>query len=128
MPGQPVNARVDFGAAGNCKRGSSPSTLTTVSCTVDDHGPLQRAVDAAQLQGRSLFIPAGIYGVSSPVVVRCTGARDLVYDNGVGGGGVTLCSGVEAAGRFFHPLRISGEGMEGTVLIATRKMQARRRR
>jgi len=125
LPREPVNAR-DFGALGNCSRGTTPSTLTEVACDVDDAPALQRAVDAAQLQGRSLFIPAGVYGVASPVVVRCTGARDLVYDNGVGGGGgLTLCSGFDpSSGRVYHPLRISGEGMESTVLIATAAMQA----
>ena len=124
LPREPVNAR-DFGALGNCSRGTTPSTLTEVACDVDDAPALQRAVDAAQLQGRSLFIPAGVYGVASPVVVRCTGARDLVYDNGVGGGGgLTLCSGFDpSSGRVYHPLRISGEGMESTVLIATAAMQ-----
>ena len=77
-PNQPVNAR-DFGAHGNCTRGTTPSTLTTVDCFGHDDQPaLQAAMDAAQLQGRSLFIPAGIYSVFSPLVVHCTGARDLV--------------------------------------------------
>ena len=127
LPREPVNAR-DCGAYGNCSRGNCLSNLTVVDCTVDDAPALQRAVDAAQLQGRSLFIPAGIYGVATPVVVRCTGGDDLVYsDPGRrrAQSAIVLCSGMEdGSGRVFHPLRISGEGMESTVLIATASMQA----
>jgi hypothetical protein len=116
----PVNPK-DFGAVGNCTR----MQTTGPRCYVDDAPALQRAIDYAQLSGRSLFIPAGIYSVKTPLLVHCTGAYELVHDNNpvkISTG--TLCTGVEGPGRWFHPLRISGEGTESTVIIATKRMEA----
>ena len=119
--GPPVNPK-DYGAVGNCTRMQDEGPR----CYVDDAPALQKAIDAAQLYGRSLLIPAGIYGIKSPLYVHCTGALDLVHHNGptaIIPGAASLCTGVEGT-RWFHPLRISGEGMENSVIIATAKMEA----
>ena len=115
----PVNPK-DHGAVGNCTR----LQTTGPRCYVDDTAALQQAIDYAQLSGRALLIPAGIYAISKPLFVHCTGALELVHHNGpvkISFG--TLCTGVEGA-EWYHPLRISGEGIESTVIMATAKMEA----
>ena len=54
-----LNAK-DFGAVGDGK--------------ADDTAALQRAVDAAQLQGKALYVPGGSYALSRPLLVHCSNA------------------------------------------------------
>jgi hypothetical protein len=78
----------DFGAVGD--------NLT------DDSAALQAAVDAAQGLGRRLFVPAGRYLLSQPLLVRC-------YDSWP-----DTCHP-----KANHSLTLVGEGMSQTRFIAT---------
>eukprot|EP01052_Picozoa_sp_SAG31_P001623 SAG31_NODE_55_length_29938_cov_9.154027_13_plen_755_part_00 len=57
-PGR-LNAK-DFGAVGDGH--------------ADDTAALQRAIDAAQKEGKALFVPGGSYGLSKPLFVHCCNA------------------------------------------------------
>eukprot|EP01045_Picozoa_sp_COSAG04_P011548 COSAG04_NODE_745_length_10645_cov_3.473639_7_plen_740_part_00 len=52
-----LNAK-DFGAVGDGQ--------------ADDTAALQRAVDAAQTQGKALYVPGGSYALSRPLLVHCS--------------------------------------------------------
>jgi hypothetical protein len=69
----------------------------------DDTAALQRAIDAAQSQGRALVIPAGLYTVSSTLFVRWTEDDD--------------CSEPTCPGTH-RPLRMFGESMHATAIVA----------
>ncbi len=84
-----LNAR-DFGARGDN--------------TTDDTAALQRAIDAAQQQGRALAVPSGLYRVSRPLFIRWTEDDD--------------CSRPTCPGSH-HPLRLLGESMYATAVVAT---------
>lgn len=118
-----VNAR-DFGAKGDCAHpgpyGQDSGCLDCVSCDTDDAPALQRAIDAAQLSGRALYIPAGVYLVNTTLVIRCSGARDMIEDNSPN----PMCDGVVNATHRFRPLRMMGEGMEQTVVLAGQPMRS----
>jgi hypothetical protein len=116
----PVNPK-DHGAVGNCTR----MQTTGPRCYVDDTIALQQAIDYAQITGRSLLIPAGIYAISKPLFVHCTGALELIHHNGPVyiEPKAYLCTGIEGK-EWYHPLRISGEGKENTVIMATKPMKA----
>ena len=116
----PVNPK-DHGAAGNCTR----MQTTGPRCYVDDTIALQQAIDWAQITGRSLLIPAGIYAISKPLFVHCTGALELIHHNGPVKimPKAYICTGIEGK-AWYHPLRISGEGKEITVIMATKPMKA----
>ena len=117
----PMNAK-DFGARGDCVHPGDYTSgcLDCVVCDTDDAPALQRAIDAAQLAGRSLFIPAGVYRVNTTLLIRCTGARDPIEDNSPN----PMCDGVLNATHRYHPLRLVGEGMESTMIQAGRAMPA----
>ena len=116
-----MNAK-DFGARGDCVHPGDYTSgcLDCVVCETDDAPALQRAIDAAQLAGRSLFIPAGVYLVNTTLLIRCTGARDPIEDNSPN----PMCDGVLNATHRYHPLRLVGEGMESTMIQAGRPMPA----
>jgi hypothetical protein len=57
---EPANGRLnakDFGAVGDG--------------AADDTAALQKAIDAAQSQGKQLFVPGGSYAVSKPLFIHC---------------------------------------------------------
>jgi hypothetical protein len=122
LPGGPVNAR-DYGAKGDCVHPgtySAGNCIDCVSCNTDDAPALQRAIDAAQFARRSLYIPAGIYLVNKTLFIRCTGARDMIMDNSPN----PMCDGIVNSTHRFFPLRLVGEGMEHTVIMAGAPMRA----
>jgi hypothetical protein len=58
---------LDFGAKGDCF--SNPTRPAWQVCS-DDGPALQAAIDAAQLQRRALFVPAGSYGINSSLIIH----------------------------------------------------------
>ena len=88
---------LDFGAKGDCFFSAARPAWQVCS---DDAPHLQRAIDAAQLQRRALFIPAGSYGINSSLLIRSN---------------VNNTDGYK-----FGPLRLLGEGKYLTTIIATK--------
>ena len=70
----------------------------------DDAPALQAAIDAAQLQRRALFIPAGSYGINSSLIVHSNANESDAYKYG--------------------PLRLMGEGKSLTIIEAMKPMLA----
>ena len=102
--GAGLNAVDDFGASGKC-RTNSTSPLT--SC-VNDGPALQRAIDAAQMQRRTLFIPAGQYMISAPLIVRSNANKSQLIDGDY----------------LFGPLKMVGEGKYLTSICLSRNATA----
>eukprot|EP01051_Picozoa_sp_SAG22_P008844 SAG22_NODE_698_length_7809_cov_2.743061_2_plen_352_part_00 len=71
------------------------------SNNTDNTAALQRAIDAAQAQGRRLLLGAGRYTLHSTVFVGC-------FNNAEAG----RCQNAAA-----HPLQMVGEGVDNTVLV-----------
>eukprot|EP01051_Picozoa_sp_SAG22_P003141 SAG22_NODE_150_length_17426_cov_8.082588_6_plen_644_part_00 len=86
-PGR-LNAK-DFGAVGDGR--------------ADDTAALQRAIDAAQTEGKALFVPGGSYGLSGPLFVHCCNE---------------WCSGGFDAAQTHHGLSMAGAGEFLTFLFA----------
>jgi hypothetical protein len=86
-----LNAR-DFGAAGDG--------------VADDTQALQKAINAAQTEGRQLLIPSGTYMITQPLRVKCLNA--VCADTATPG----------APGDENKPLRMRGEGMYLTHIVA----------
>jgi len=84
-----LNAK-DFGAVGDGK--------------ADDTAALQRAVDAAQLQGKALYVPGGSYALSRPLLVHCCNA---------------LCTTGYNSNTTHFRLSMAGAGMYQTHLFAS---------
>eukprot|EP01043_Picozoa_sp_COSAG02_P083725 COSAG02_NODE_21691_length_778_cov_1.219440_1_plen_114_part_10 len=64
----PLDAVRDFGAVPD---GRVVDAATGRVGGTDNSAALQQAIDAAQLQGRSLFLPEGRYMVNSTLLVGC---------------------------------------------------------
>jgi hypothetical protein len=119
-PWGPVNAR-DYGAKGSCFHPgfyNGTNCLDCLQCQTDDAPALQAAIDAAQLAGRALFVPAGVYLVNSTLRVRCSGTKRGLSSPSL------MCDGVVNETARYHPLRMVGEGMERTVIMAGAAMRA----
>jgi hypothetical protein len=86
-----LNAR-DFGAAGDG--------------VADDTQALQKAISAAQTEGRQLLIPSGTYMITAPLRVKCLNA--ICADTATPGAPQTTN----------NPLRLRGEGMYLTHIVA----------
>jgi hypothetical protein len=54
--GKPIDVRIDFGCKGDA--------------VADDTACLQAALDAGGIQGRRVYIPAGTYSVSEPLLLK----------------------------------------------------------
>jgi hypothetical protein len=96
-PNQPwggLNAR-DFGAAGDG--------------VADDAPALQKAIDAALEQGRTLLVPAGKYQINSTLTIMSSARAHYA---------------VPGPGYAKHPLRMIGEGYRLTQIVSGRKMHA----
>lgn len=107
---------LDFGATGDGR--------------TDDSAALQRAVDAAQSQNLPLLLPAGTYRLTSPVVVR----SDEKPKKGAVGSAqrsarraarqLAAARPVFSAAKMYSPLRMLGDGIEESVLVAGSSMAA----
>ena len=75
----------------------------------DDTAALQRAIDAAQRQGKQLFVPGGSYALSKPLLVHC--CNEWCQPQGPSPTGHHLA-------RNFSGLDMSGAGMYETHLFA----------
>ena len=64
-----LNAR-DFGAMGDGVCTEAPDRSWTKCSGRDDSAALQRAIDASQHQGRTLYVPAGVYMVNTTLIIR----------------------------------------------------------
>ena len=64
----PLNAVADFGAVPD---GKIVDNATGQMGGTDNSVQLQKAINAAQQQGRSLFLPEGRYMVNSTLLVGC---------------------------------------------------------
>ena len=89
-----LNAR-DFGAVGDG--------------VADDAPALQKAIDAALEQGRTLHVPAGKYQINSTLSIMSSARMNYA---------------VPGPGYAKHPLRMIGEGYRLTFIVAGRKMHA----
>ena len=116
--GEQLDAR-EFGAAGDGVHDDAPA--------------LQKAVNAAQSSGRTLRIPAGVYLVNSTVVVApdeplkkgspaCSASTPAPRRRG--GRRAGRRGGGAPAVECGQPLRLVGDGMYNTVLLAGRPMAA----
>jgi parallel beta-helix repeat protein len=96
LRGAALNAVDDFGASGQCvSNATHPSSLC-----VDDHAALQRAVDAAQKTRRALFIPAGSYAISAPLIIHSNANKSELVDGNY----------------IYGPLKLFGEGKYITTI------------
>jgi hypothetical protein len=86
---------LDFGAKGDCFFSATKPAWQVCS---DDAPHLQSAIDAAQLQRRALFIPAGSYGINTSLVIHSNANSSDGYK--------------------FGPLRLFGEGKALTTINA----------
>jgi hypothetical protein len=92
----------------------------------DDSAAVQRAVDAAQSQNLLLLLPAGTYRLTSPVVVRA----DVKPKTGMSRSGRSSARraarqlAISSATKVYSPLRMLGDGIEESVLVAGAPMEA----
>jgi hypothetical protein len=84
----PLNAVADFGAVPD---GKIVDNATGQMGGTDNSVQLQKAINAAQQQGRSLFLPEGRYMVNSTLLVGCA------TPGAVGGGGRSSCDTSQTA-------------------------------
>ena len=124
----PLDAVRDFGAVPD---GRVVDAATGQVGGTDNSAALQQAIDAAQLQGRSLFLPEGRYMVNTTLLVGCatpatacpgclpTGdAGACVEPNATAGKGPT-------AGKWgLYPLILAGAGRALTTIAAQGNMHA----
>ena len=111
-PGYGLNAR-DFGAAGDS--------------ATDDTDALQRAIDASQLHGRELFIPAGGYLVHRQLNFSCASPASgcaVLHCCDCAGGINGGCSAASTSCCTHTPVKLRGEGYGRTSLIAASPMNA----
>ena len=92
---------LDFGAKGDCYYSATKPAWQVCS---DDGPQLQAAIDAAQLQRRALYVPAGSYGINSSLIIHSNANSSDGYKYG--------------------PLRLLGEGKVLTSIQALRPMLA----
>ena len=92
-----------FGARGNCTvLVSSKGRPSALDSCVDDGPALQRAIEAARLQRRSLLLAAGTYMVLAPLEIHCS-----VSNTGCG-----------------RPFKLVGEGIGQTTIVPGAPMSA----
>ena len=99
---------LDFGALGDGD-GNGGGT--------DNTKALQDAIDAAQAQGRSLFVPAGRFMVNSTLVVGCSEAAATCP-------GCPAPRGCGAGAKRLHPLHLFGEGQFSSVIATVQPLHA----
>ena len=99
---------LDFGALGD-GNGNGGGT--------DNTKALQDAIDAAQAQGRSLFVPAGRFMVNSTLVVGCSEAAATCP-------GCPAPRGCGAGAKRLHPLHLFGEGQFSSVIATVQPLHA----
>lgn len=104
---KPLNV-LDFGAVGD---GDGEGGGT------DNHKALQAAIDAAQMQGRSLYVPSGRFMVNSTLVVGCSDMPATCP-------GCPQPKGCGAAARALHPLHFFGEGQYSSVIATVHPLHA----
>ena len=100
--GPALSAR-DFGAVGDGVCVEAPDRSWTKCSGRDESAALQRAIDAAQQQARTLYVPAGVYMVNSSLIVRKPSEN----------ASIAKPQPYVTAG-----LRIIGEGMADTIIVA----------
>ena len=98
----PLDVR-DFGAVGDGVCVEAPDRSWTKCSGRDESAALQRAIDAAQQQARTLYVPAGVYMVNSSLIVRKPSEN----------ASIAKPQPYVTAG-----LRIIGEGMADTIIVA----------
>jgi hypothetical protein len=109
-PGPPLDV-LNFGALGDGD-GNGGGT--------DNHKALQAAIDAAQTQGRSLFVPAGRYMVNMSLVVGCSEVA-ATCPNCPDKSKPVGCS---AGAKRLHPLQLYGEGQYLSIIATVQNIHA----
>ena len=100
--GPGLSAR-DFGAMGDGVCTEAPDRSWTKCTGRDESAALQRAIDAAQRQARTLYVPAGVYMVNATLIIRKPNEN----------ASIAKPQPYATAG-----LRIVGEGMSNTIIVA----------
>ena len=117
----PLDAVRDFGALPD---GACPSE--TMSCTGTDNTPmLQAAIDAAQRQGRPLWLPEGRYMVNSTLTVGCaTPATSCPGCTPTGDAGACVEPNATAGAWGLYPLVLTGAGRSLTTIATVHNLHA----
>ena len=85
----------------------------------DNAAALQAAIDAAQEQGKSLFVPAGRFMVNHSLVVGCSETAATCSSCPPGKG-----CGAAAAAKRLHPLHLFGEDQYLSVIATVQPLHA----
>ena len=118
----PLDAVRDFGAVPD---GRVVDATTGQVGGTDNSAALQHAINAAQLQGRSLFLPEGRYMVNSTLRVGCaTPATSCPGCMPTGDAGACVEPNATAGKWGLHPLILAGAGRALTTIAAQRDMHA----
>ena len=116
-----LNAVTDFGAVpdGAC------TNMTTPCSGTDNSQALQAAIDAAQQQGRALYIPAGRYVITRTLSVGCaTPATTCPGCKPTGDAGGCVEPNATEGHWGLHPLIMTGAGRSLTTIVATKSIHA----
>jgi hypothetical protein len=105
----PGLSALDFGAVGDGLCTEAADRSWTKCSGRDQSAALQRAIDAAQAQARTLYLPAGVYMVNTTLTIRKPSEN----------ASIAKPQPYVTAG-----LRIIGEGMANTIIVAQRSMEA----
>eukprot|EP01043_Picozoa_sp_COSAG02_P053796 COSAG02_NODE_5996_length_3885_cov_1.818806_2_plen_264_part_00 len=105
----PGLSALDFGAVGDGVCTEAADRSWTKCTGRDQSAALQRAIDAAQAQARTLYLPAGVYMVNTTLTIRKPSEN----------ASISKPQPYVTAG-----LRIIGEGMANTIIVAQHSMEA----
>ena len=118
----PLNAVTDFGAVPD---GGVIDAKSGMVGGTDNSVQLQKAIDAAQLQGRSLFLPEGRYMVNATLFVGCaTPATSCPGCTPTGDAGACVEPNATAGVWGLHPLILAGAGRTLTTIAAQGDLHA----